>query len=159
MNAKLVLAVFALLVLSSRHTIMENSNPYDYDGGYTQTKNEKGETIHVRERPVQAYVPPPINYPVIPIYPANPVYPVAPVFTGPSAPLSRPSDGSSSADLDSSEGKSGHAFLEFARTNGNSHLGFHFGGLASVFTYEGNSALCRRWRLLRRYKEMYTGIY
>lgn len=121
MNAKLVIAASALLVLPACHTMMENSSPYDYGGGgggYTQTKNDKGETIHVRERPGNSNVPP-VIYPVAPIYPS-------PIISNPNPPSS--TDGASSINFDPMGPNSVHAFLEFARTEGNTHMGFHFGG-------------------------------
>lgn len=121
---RLVLAAGAALILSSCHTMMEATNPYEQSKGpYTATKNDKGETIFVRETAIPKYISQPVIYPVMPVSPA----PLEPV------PRYKPtsSDVISTAPAVDSGPKTSFGFLEIAGTKGNTHMGIHFAGMAS----------------------------
>lgn len=144
MFAKATAAVCAVFVFSSCNTLMESSDPYRPAPTYTATKNQKGETIYVSERPKPTYVSPPVIYPVQPTYPipvTNPnvgLYPTPGATITPSQPTYYPgnqNEGSSTVNLDPSSKNDFNAFLEMSRTKGNTHLGFHFGGSSNEILY------------------------
>lgn len=113
--------VFVSLVLSSCNTMLESATQDPMtQTPYVATKNEKGETVHVRERVKSNYTTAPIIYPQ-PIYPTTPAYPDRP------SAISKPEMSNSDTTTTPAEPSQGHLFLEHSSAAGHSHLGLHYG--------------------------------